>query len=105
MRARTCATTLLLLAFSIFACLPLEARAQTQPVGGAPAAMGKAYRLDKIADGVYYATANGTMITGGNNPVIVNDHDVMLVDDGTTPAAARALLQDLKLIIAEEAGG
>ena len=30
--------------------------------------------------------------------VIVNDRDVMLVDDGTTPAAARALLADMKSI-------
>ena len=47
----------LILAFSVSACLPLEARAQAQgggPSSGAPAAMGKAYRFDKIADGVYY---------------------------------------------------
>ena len=54
--------------------------------------------MTKIADGVYYATSNGPMATGGNHPIIVNEHDVMLVDDGTTPAAARALLEDLKLI-------
>ena len=38
------------------------------------------------------------MATGGNHPIIVNDRDVFLVDDGTTPAAARALLEDMKLI-------
>jgi len=55
---------------------------------------GKAYKFEKIADGVYYATGG----FGSNIPVIVNDRDVMLVDDGTAPAAARALLSDLKLI-------
>jgi len=35
---------------------------------------------------------------GSNIPVIVNDNDVLLVDDGSTPATARALLEDLKLI-------
>jgi cyclase len=30
--------------------------------------------------------------------VIVNDRDLVLVDDGTTPAAARAFLEDIKLI-------
>ena len=55
---------------------------------------GKAYTFEKIADGVYYATGG----FGSNIPVIVNDRDVMLVDDGTAPAAARALLSDLKLI-------
>ena len=55
---------------------------------------GKNFKFEKIADGVYYATGG----FGSNNPVIVNEHDVLLVDDGTTPAAARALLADLKLV-------
>lgn len=55
---------------------------------------GQAYKFEKIADGVYYATGGA----GSNNPVIVNERDVLLVDDGTTPAAARALLADLKLV-------
>ena len=57
---------------------------------------GKAFKFDKIADGVYYATATGSMVTGGNNTVIVNDHDVLLVDADTTPAAARELLKEIK---------
>ena len=61
-------------------------------------ASGKVYQFAKIADGVYYATSDGPMATGGNHPIIVNENDVLLVDDGTTPAAARALLEDLKLI-------
>ncbi len=65
---------------------------------GKPAFQGKAYRFDKIADGVYYATATGSMITGGNNTVIVNDHDVLLVDANTTPAAAREMLAEIKMI-------
>lgn len=92
----------LILAVPIAACFSLEAHAQTTDAAavasGAPAAVGKAYRFDKIADGVYYATATGTMVTGGNNTIIVNDRDVMLVDAGITPAAARALLEDLKTI-------
>jgi cyclase len=91
-----------ILAFCIAACSSLEAHAQTPGTARAPsgalAAVGKAYKFDKIADGVYYATAAGTMITGGNNTVIVNDRDVMLVDAGITPAAARALLEDLRTI-------
>ena len=57
---------------------------------------GKAFKFDKIADGVYYATATGSMVTGGNNTVIVNDRDVLLVDSDTTPAAARELLKEIK---------
>ena len=59
---------------------------------------GKVYQFEKIADGIYYATSSSPMATGGNHPIIINDRDVVLVDDGTTPAAARALLQDMKLI-------
>jgi cyclase len=55
---------------------------------------GKTYKFEKVAEGVYYATGGA----GSNNVVIVNDQDVLLVDDGTTPGAARALLADIKLI-------
>jgi cyclase len=59
-----------------------------------PVIQGKAYKFEKVAEGVYYATGG----VGSNNVVIVNDRDVVLVDDGTTPAAARAFLEDIKLI-------
>src|SRR5438105_2226009 len=59
---------------------------------------GKAYRVEKIADGVYYATATGSMVTGSNNVVIIGSRDVLVVDTGTSPAAARAFIQDLKLL-------
>ena len=72
-----------------------EAKAQSgQAASPYPVVQGKVYKFEKVADGVYYATGG----VGGNHPIIVNDHDVMLVDDGTTPATARDLLQDLKLI-------
>ena len=63
-----------------------------------PVTVGKAYRFEKIADGVYYATATGSMVTGSNNVAIIGDRDVLVVDTGTTPAAARAFIQDLKLL-------
>ena len=59
-----------------------------------PVIQGKAYKFEKVAEGVYYATGGA----GSNNVVIVNDRDVLLVDDGTTAGAARALLADLKMI-------
>ncbi|HEY6341734.1 MAG TPA: MBL fold metallo-hydrolase [Bryobacteraceae bacterium] len=59
-----------------------------------PTTQGKTYKFEKIAEGVYYATGGG----GSNNTVIVNDADVLLVDDGTTPDAARAFVEDVKLI-------
>jgi len=63
-----------------------------------PVTKGKVFNFEKIADGIYYATASGAMITGSNDVVIVNDDDVMLVDAGVTPAVARALVQDVKLL-------
>jgi cyclase len=90
------------LALSIAAMISSAARAQNLGAGftqaGTPVVSGKVYQFAKIADGVYYATSNGPMAAGGNHPIIVNENDVLLVDDGTTPAAARALLEDLKLI-------
>ena len=68
--------------------------AQTNAASPFPVTQGKTYKFEKVADGVYYATGG----PGSNNVVIVNDQDVLLVDDGTTPAAARALLADIKLL-------
>jgi glyoxylase-like metal-dependent hydrolase (beta-lactamase superfamily II) len=74
---------------AVLALTACYAAAQTYPV-----TQGKMYKFEKIADGVFYATGGG----GSNNTVIVNDADVMLVDDGTTPAAARAFVDDVKLL-------
>ena len=63
-----------------------------------PVSTGKAYKFEKIADGVYYATATGSMVTGSNDVVIIGSRDVLVVDTGTSPAAARAFIQDLKLL-------
>src|SRR5215510_8973395 len=62
------------------------------------ATAGKAYKFEKIADGVYYATSTGAMVTGSNNVLIVGDRDALVVDTGTSPAAARAFIEDAKLI-------
>src|SRR4051812_28561134 len=63
-----------------------------------PVTTGKAYKFEKVADGVYYATATGSMVTGSNNVVVIGDRDVLVVDTGTSPAAARAFIEDLKTI-------
>ena len=55
-----------------------------------PVVQGKTYKFEKIAEGVYYATGG----FGSNNVVIVNDNDVLIVDDGTTPVAARAFVDE-----------
>jgi glyoxylase-like metal-dependent hydrolase (beta-lactamase superfamily II) len=59
-----------------------------------PVVQGKVYKFEKVAEGIYYASGG----VGSNNVVIVNDRDVVLVDDGSTPATARAFLKEIKLI-------
>ena len=77
--------------------------AEAQRGGGAmtlPPAPGSlpAHRFEKVAEGVYYSTATGSMTTGSNSVVIVNEQDVMLVDPGITPAAAAAFVADVKTL-------
>jgi cyclase len=75
------------------AWLWLDARAQS----GGPIVSG-AHRFEKVADGVYYATASGTMTVGANSPVILTDNEAIIIDSEITPAAARALVADVKAI-------
>jgi cyclase len=88
-------------------CVCLAGNAQAQQSSPYPVVHGKNYKFQKIADGVYYATAeyNGTEFPFGSNPffganlvVIVNANDVLIVDTGTSPAAARAFVADIKLL-------
>ena len=94
-RAALSAAVLLILA----ALPPAQARqGAAASHSGGPTITGKVYNFEKITDGVYYATSTSPTATGGNHPIFIGDRDVFLVDAGTTPAAARALLEDLKLI-------
>src|SRR5579863_6472980 len=76
--------------------MPLQGQAQQEPAAAKyPVTAGKVYQFEKIAEGVYYVPSHGF---GSNDVVIVNDHDVVLVDTADTPAAMRALLDDLKSV-------
>ncbi|HLK84284.1 MAG TPA: MBL fold metallo-hydrolase [Xanthobacteraceae bacterium] len=70
--------------------------AQAQPVTQSyPVVQGAAYKFEQIADGVYYASVTRPGL-GSNNVVIINETDVLIVDTGTSPAAARAFVEDIK---------
>jgi glyoxylase-like metal-dependent hydrolase (beta-lactamase superfamily II) len=71
----------------------LDGRAQT----AGPLVSG-AHRFEKVVDGVFYATASGAMTVGSNSPVIVTDDETLVIDSEITPAAARALVADLKAV-------
>ena len=79
---------------SVFAgVMWMDGRAQT----AGPIVSG-AHRFEKVAEGIYYATASGTMNVGANSPILVNDDEALVIDSEITPAAARALVADLKAI-------
>src|SRR5438094_702313 len=57
-----------------------------------------AHRFERVADGVFYATASGSMNVGANSPIIVTADEALVIDSEITPAAARALVADLKAV-------
>jgi cyclase len=65
-----------------------------QPAGTAH--NGKAFRFNKVKDGVYHAVGTGSLAVVGNSSFIVNDNDVIVVDDHVSPAAAWVLLEEIK---------
>ena len=85
-----------LLASIAVLCTAPSLAALAQPVTqNFPVTQGASYKFEKIADGVYYATGTVPGL-GSNNVVIINDSDVLIVDCGTSPAAARAFVADIK---------
>jgi cyclase len=71
----------------------IDGRAQSN----APVVSG-AHRFEKVADGIFYATASGTMTVGSNSPIIVSGDEALVIDSETSPAAGRALVADVKAV-------
>ena len=69
--------------------------AQQKPPAGT-AHTGKAFRFNKVKEGVYHAVGTGALAVVGNSSFIVNDNDVIVVDDHVSPAAAWVLLEEIK---------
>jgi len=65
-----------------------------QPAGTAH--NGKAFKFNKVREGIYHAVGTGSLAVVGNSSFIVNDNDVILVDDHVSPAAAWVLLEEIK---------
>jgi glyoxylase-like metal-dependent hydrolase (beta-lactamase superfamily II) len=59
---------------------------------------GKAFRFNKVKDGIYHAIGTGAMAVVGNSTVLVNERDAIVIDDHVSPAAAWVLLDELKTI-------
>src|ERR1041385_1236035 len=59
---------------------------------------GKAFRFNKVREGIYHAVGTGNLAVVGNSSFIVNDDDVVVVDDHVSPAAAWVLLEEIKQV-------
>jgi glyoxylase-like metal-dependent hydrolase (beta-lactamase superfamily II) len=57
-----------------------------------------AYRLEKVAEGVYCATSSETAYYVTNSAIVVGDESVLVVDSGATPSGARALVQAVRTV-------
>ncbi len=57
---------------------------------------GKAFRFNKVKDGIYHAVGTGSLAVVGNSSFIVNEDDVIVVDDHVSAAAAWVLLEEIK---------
>jgi cyclase len=92
-----------LIAAVAIAVAPGAAQAQqgAPALGAAPpgaAYEGRAFSFTRIADGVYHAVGTGALAVGSHAAVIVNEQDVVIVDSHVSPAAAWALVRELKEI-------
>lgn len=93
--AFACVIGLLLLSVAVLQ----PSAGQTTAQGQRPAGTqhdGKAFRFNKVKDGLYHAVGTGALAVVGNSSVIVNDNDVIVVDDHVSPAAAWVLLDEIK---------
>jgi cyclase len=93
-------TVVLALAPLVLGWALLEARAQLGVGAASEPVVGSlpAHRFERVAEGVYFGTATGSMVIPSSTTVIVNDDDVLAVDPGITPAVARALVEDIKTL-------
>jgi glyoxylase-like metal-dependent hydrolase (beta-lactamase superfamily II) len=67
-------------------------------VPGAASAQTLAHRFIEVVPDVYAAVGNGTIQTQDTAAVIVNEHDVLLVDTNITPEATRRLVADIRTL-------
>jgi cyclase len=61
----------------------------------ATAAQDRDYTFHEVRPGIHLAVGTGRSSTGANAGIIINEHEVLLVDSHITPAAARSLLREL----------
>lgn len=56
------------------------------------------HRFEEVAEGVYFVSGTGAMVTRSNAMVVVTEEGVLVVDSHITPAAGRALIEGIAQI-------
>lgn len=56
------------------------------------------HRFEEVAEGVYFVSGTGAMVTRSNAMVVVTEEGVLVVDSHITPAAGRALIEGVERI-------
>ena len=67
-------------------------------LGGPAAAQAVHFEFTEVVPGVYHAQGASDLVVGSNAGVVVNEADILLVDSHISPAAANALIEDLRSI-------
>ena len=56
------------------------------------------HRFEEVAEGVFFVSGTGAMVTRSNAMVVVTEEGVLVVDSHITPAAGRALIEGISQI-------
>lgn len=57
---------------------------------------GPAFEFEEVLPGIYHARGTGAVAVGSHGAVIVNEDDVLVVDSHISPAAATAIVDEIK---------
>lgn len=57
---------------------------------------GPAFEFEEVMPDIYHARGTGAVAVGANAAIVVNEEDVLIVDSHVSPAAAQALLDELR---------
>ncbi len=60
--------------------------------------VGPAFEFEEVVPGIYHARGTGSLAVGSHGAVIVNEEDVLLVESHISPAAARAVLDEIEAL-------
>ncbi len=92
------AKTILVLCGLALACQEAAPPAAEAPLPPGSDYEGPAFEFEEVLPGIYHARGTGNLAVGSHGAVIVNEDDVLLVDSHISPAAASAILQEIKAL-------